>query len=45
VDYQVRKYTTLSGYFGYARAGSVIERIYGEGSHGFLGYLEFTQRW
>ena len=42
-DFQVRKYTTLSAYFGYAFGGDVQRGIYGGGS-GFLGYLEFTQR-
>jgi alginate export protein len=43
-DYQVRKYTTLSAYFGYAFGGGVIDRIY-DGEDGLYGYLEFTQRW
>lgn len=45
VDYQVRKNTTLSAYFGYASGGDVQERIYKKGGGAFLGYLEFTQRW
>ena len=45
VEYQVRKYTTLSGYFGYARGGGVVERLDGAGSDGFLGFLELTRRW
>lgn len=42
-DFQVRKYTTVSAYFGYAFGGDVQSSIYG-GNKGFLGYLEFTQK-
>ncbi len=43
-DYQWRKNTTFSGYLGYAWGGDVIDRIYGGGSTGLLGYLEVTQK-
>lgn len=43
-DFQVRKNTTVSAYFGYALGGSVIRSLYGRDADGFLGYLEVTQR-
>jgi hypothetical protein len=43
-DYQLRKYTTVSGYVGYAFGGEVIDRIYSGSNTGFLGYLELTQK-
>jgi len=45
VDYQVRKYTTISAYFGYADGGDVIQKIYKSSPHGFLAYLELSQKW
>lgn len=44
LDYQVRKDTTLSAYFGYAFAGKVIDRIYSGNQNGFLGYLEVSRK-
>jgi hypothetical protein len=44
-EYQLRKSTALSAYFGYADGGSVIGQIYGKSRGGFLGYLEITHRW
>lgn len=43
-DFQVRKNTTLSAYFGCAFAGDVIRSIYGPRAGGLFGYLELTQR-
>jgi hypothetical protein len=43
-DYQLRKYTTLTGYVGYAFGGEVIDTIYSGSNTGFLGYLELTQK-
>jgi hypothetical protein len=43
-DFQVRKNTTVSAYFGYALGGSVIRNIYPSNPNGFLGYLEFSQK-
>lgn len=43
-DYQWRKHTTFSGYIGYAWGGDVIDRTYGSGSTGLLGYLEVTRK-
>jgi hypothetical protein len=43
-DFQVRKYTTLSGYIGYAFGGDVVDSIYSGGGNGFLGYVELTQK-
>jgi hypothetical protein len=43
-DYQLRTDTTVSAYLGYAFGGKVIERIYGDTSGGFYGYLEVLRR-
>jgi hypothetical protein len=43
-DYQWRKYTSLSVYFGYAFGGDVIDRLYPSSGNGALGYFEVTQR-
>lgn len=45
VDWRARKYTTVTGYLGFVSGGDVILSNYGKKSHGFLGYLELTQRW
>lgn len=44
IDYQWRKDTTFTGYFGYAWGGNVVDSIYGGGSNGFMGYLEVSRR-
>lgn len=43
-DYQLRKYTTLTGYVGYAFGGEVIDSIYSGNHTGFLGYVEVNQK-
>ncbi|MGV3721859.1 MAG: alginate export family protein, partial [Actinomycetota bacterium] len=43
-DFQVRKYTTVSGYIGYAFGGDVVDSIYSGSNNGFLGYVELTQK-
>jgi hypothetical protein len=44
VDYQWRKDTTLSAYFGYAFGGKVIGASYA-GRNAAFGFLELTHRW
>lgn len=43
-DFQIRKNTTLSAYFGYAMGGNVIRNIYPSDPNGFLGYLEVAHK-
>jgi hypothetical protein len=40
VEYRANRWTTLTGYFGYAQGLAAMKQIYPNGRNGEFGYVE-----